>query len=138
MRGTGNVKKWAFLRIDWDYLIQNGPFEINRAELHMMNSTELVEILQLLGLRVSRNNSIDELRSYVELIRRGVGVSANNNADMLRNKLICLYESTGRRAYDQLPPYCEFKCYEHPDPVVVHCYLLQRENIIEFLENKGD
>lgn len=133
MKGTGTLKKWAFDRIDWDEAIKDGRVDILDMDLDLMNSTELVEILRLLGIRVDRGYGLDELRGILRRLGHGEITNASTSIDILRDRLIMLWDRYKSVIRDQLPVYCEFKCYEHPDLMVLSCYLKNREKIEEEL-----
>jgi len=136
MKGTGILKKWAFAKIDWDEAIKEGRLEVLEMDLELLNSTELVEILRLLGLRVDRGYGLEELRGILRRLGRGKRTKALAPIDILRDRLIMIWERYKTIIRDQLPPYCEFKCYEHPDLMVMSCYLKNKEKIEEEL-SKG-
>lgn len=133
MKGTGILKKWAFAKIDWDQAIKDGRIEVLEMDLNLMNATELVELLRLLGLRVDRGYGLHELRGILRQLGRGERTEVSAPIDILRDRLIMIWERYKSIIRDQLPPYCEFKCYEHPDLMVLSCYLKNREKIEEEL-----
>ena len=134
MKGTGHLKKWAFPRIDWDEAIKDGRLEVLETDLDLLNATELVEILRLLDHRVDRGFGLDELRGMLRQLGHGQRPKVTTPVDILRDRLIMLWERYESIIRDQLPPYCEFKCYDHPDVMVLGCYLINKEKIEEELK----
>lgn len=127
MKGSGRLKKWGFPSIDWDQLLKEGKVPIYKFALELMNETELVEILRIGGYRVDRSYNRDELAALLLRIGKGRSVQLNKpTVDRLRDRLIYLYQVHSAIIRDQLPPYCEFQCYEHPDLMVLGCYALNK------------
>lgn len=139
MKGTGKLKKWNFPEIEWDQLLELDMVPIYRFTLDYINETELVEILRIGGYRVDRSFSKKELIALLLRIGKGQSVRVRKPiCDQFRHKLMYFYEVHRKIIRDQLPPYCEFKCFEHPDLMVLSCYLLDQKIIEKTWKEKKE
>ena len=116
----GRRKKWAWDKIDWDERIRTR--KTKPRYIDDMNATELVEILNLRGVRAHRGIPIDELRELLRLSLKGVDKEISHPVDKYRDRLNWFVETYKEQIRDQLSEEDLKSFYERTDAEVLVTY----------------
>jgi hypothetical protein len=128
----GQRKKWFWPEVDWNEAFRGGML-VDPAHLSLLNSTELVEILRLRGLRAHRGLS---RRALAELVLESNGGATVQNppqdpVDLLRKRLRWYTTTFKEQIRDQLTATCSMECWNAPPSEILYCYEANRERIEE-------
>jgi hypothetical protein len=127
-----NKKKWSFHKIDWDKIIAEEGISIDVDDLQSMNNTEMVEILNLVGIRAHRGMPREKLKSLL----LGEKLEVKNPFDKLRDRTIKFIQNNYDKIRDQMVLRCNGNCYQHSDMESLICYIASKNEIEKDL--KGD
>jgi len=119
----GLKKKWWWDKVDWDKEIQENGITVDQRDIPHMNATEIVEILNLMGIRAHRGMSIDILR---RTLQRGEKQRIAHPMDKWRDKIVAFLSKNWDKIRDQLLTHCHGDCYQHHDAEVTACYVASR------------
>lgn len=122
----GLKKKWYWNEVDWDEEIRQKGIRIDPEDLDVMNVTEMVEILNLMGIRAHRGMSREELS---ELLERGEVQRVVHPIDPARRRLMNFLEKNLHRISDQLLVNCHKDCFKHHDAEVLVCYMANKARL---------
>lgn len=123
----GKRTKWGFPKIDWDREIRENGFEYDPTTLDELNTTELVEILNLLGVRAHSGMKRQEMINIIEDMPDDGSIP--NPIDTYRDKIMRFIKKYISRIRDQMQMHCDGDCYKHTDIEVLACYIASREQI---------
>jgi len=118
----GNRKRWGWNKVDWDEQIRNRTLPIYDEDLLLMNSSELVEILNLRGVRAHRGQDYNELVDLLQSDIRGETPDVWHPLDYLRRRLLWFIETRRHTIRDQLLAGCDCQCHNKHDSEVLCCY----------------
>lgn len=122
----GLKKKWYWDEVDWDEEIRKNGISIDPDTLSMMNSTEMVEILNLMGTRAHRGMPRKILKMILE---RGETQKVVHPMDLARKRLMDFLAKNLHKIRDQLLAHCHRDCYRHHDAEVLVCYLANKARL---------
>ena len=135
----GLRKRWAWEKIDWDERIYKDEVVFREDFIDGMNSSELVEILNLRGVRAHRGMDREELVGAFFGSLREVEVVIEHPVDFLRRRIRWFIELHWERIRDQLTTQCDQRCFNKHDAEVLFCYTapLTKRNIEKEMEKHG-
>lgn len=119
----GLKKKWYWDQVDWDDEISRNGISIDPRDLRAMNTTEMVEIANLMGVRAHRGMSRHVLAGIIE---RGEVQKVVHPVDPARRKLMNFLAKYKHKIRDQLVQHCHGDCFKHHDAEVLVCYMANR------------
>jgi hypothetical protein len=122
----GLKKKWHWNTIDWDDEISKNGICIDPRDLKAMNSTEMVEILNLMGIRAHSGMSRNILSMILE---RGEVQQVVHPLDPARRRLMNFLEKNLHKIRDQLLIQCHRNCFRHHDAEVLVCYMANKARL---------
>lgn len=135
----GLRKKWAWEKIDWDERIRKNEVVFREDFIEGMNASELVEILNLRGVRAHRGMELSELQEALLQHLRGEKVVIEHPVDYIRRRLRWFIELHYEKIRDQLTMQCDMRCFDKHDAEVLFCYAapLTKRNIEKEMEKYG-
>ena len=98
----GVKKKWAWDKVNWDEQIYLDRVVFREDFIEEMNCSELVEVLNLRGIRAHRGMQHAELVDALHRSLRGEEVEVTHPFDYLRRRLHWFLELHWERIKDQL------------------------------------
>ena len=120
-----------------DEMIVFGEIEIDPRYVGELNTTELVQLCQLVNpdSRAHRGMS----REALEEILAGAGESHDcvNPVDRYRKLINAFFEVYWERVKDQIDPKCNGNCYECHDTVVLSCYIVNHKRLQQFRSKRA-
>lgn len=119
----GLRRRWAFDKIDWDKEIAEGNVYLDPRDFSSINTTELVEILRLRGIRAHRGTPRDDL---IHMLTNGQVHEIVNRVDRKREALMAFMSANWHKIRDQVMPQCHGDCYKHHDLEVTVCHHVNR------------
>ncbi len=122
----GLKKKWYWDTVDWDDEISKNGINIDPRDLKAMNSTEMIEILNLIGVRAHRGMPRNILAMILE---RGEIQRVVHPLDPARRRLMEFLERNLHKIRDQLLTHCHRNCFRHHDAEVLVCYMANKARL---------
>ena len=119
----GLRRRWAFNKIDWDKEIAEGNVHLDPKDFRFINTTELVEILRLRGIRAHRGVPKDEL---IQMLQHEPTEEIVSRVDKKRDALIAFMSANWDKISDQVMPQCHGDCYKHHDLEVTVCHYVNQ------------
>ena len=98
----GLKKKWAWEKTDWDERIYKDEVVFREDFINGMNSSELVEVLNLRGVRAHRGMEHSELVEALHCSLREEDVEIEHPVDFIRRRIHWFLELHWERIRDQL------------------------------------
>lgn len=135
----GVRKKWAWNKIDWDERIYQNTVVFQEDLVEAMNCSELVEVLNLRGVRAHRGMQHDELVEALHRSLRGEEVKIEHPFDYLRRRLHWFLELHWERIKDQLSVRDKESFFLKHDAEVLYKYAvpLTKRNIETEMKKHG-
>lgn len=132
-------RRWAWEKINWDERIYRDEVVFTDDFIECMNASELVEILNLRGVRAHRGMDWDELLNTLCKSLRNEEVEIEHPVDFLRRRLRWFLKLHYKKIRDQLTMQCDMRCFDKPDAEVLLCYTapLTQQNIEREMKKHG-
>lgn len=125
----GLRRKWAWDKVDWDEEIYFDQVVFHKEHVLDMNSTELVEVLNLRDIRAHRGLGLDQLRELLFRSLRGEEPEVKHPLDFLRRRILWFINTFQKKIKDQITEDCDCRCMEKPDAEVLICYTASKKII---------
>lgn len=133
----GLRRTWVWDKIDWDEEIYLDKVVFYESDVLSMNATELVEILNLRGIRAHRGLGLHQLRELLFRSLRGEDPEVDHPMDFLRRRISWFIKTFQSKIKDQLVEDCNCRCMENPDAEVLMCYMASKGTIERKIEEHG-
>lgn len=134
----GIRKVWAWDKIDWDEEIYLDQVVFHEESVVEMNATELVEVLNLRGVRAHRGLGRKKLRELLLRSLRDEDIEEIvHPLDPLRRRLTWFVETFRDRIKDQLTNDCNERYMELPDAEILITYTSSEKIIKREIERHG-
>jgi len=136
---VGLKKKWAWEGVDWDERIRRDEVVFTEDLVENMNSSELIEILNLRGVRAHRGVDRDDLLDAFYRSMEGETVEIKHPVDFLRKRIRWFLDIHYERIRDQLTMQCDQRCFDDHDAGVLFCYTapMTKRNIEKEMKKHG-
>jgi hypothetical protein len=133
----GLRRKWAWSKINWDDRIYLDQVKFEAELVEEMNATELVEILNLRGVRAHRGIDRKDLLSLLLDSLAGKEPAIDHPIDFIRRRLLWFMDTFRDKIRDQLREECDCNCMNKPDSEVLVCYTASQTRIEREMKNHG-
>lgn len=125
----GLRRRWSWEKIDWNERLRNDDVAFHEELIEKMNQSELVEVLNLRGVRAHRGIDRESLVDGLLASISGKALPVEHPLDLLRRRLLWFIDTFREKIRDQLVDDCDCDCQNKHDAEVLYCYEASRESI---------